>query len=339
MFLRGTQGFLAVFLILYFISKEYMEKKKKGLTLGIILLLLLGALTLGGAFYLLDFALCPSMVGVAEAESRVRRAYPQVSPWLDSLQQREALRDTIILAPDGAKLHALYASAKQPTARTAVIVHGYTDQAAEMLHIGYLYHHDLDYNILLPDLRYAGLTPGESIQMGWKDREDVAAWLEVAPQLFGDSVRMVVHGISMGAATTMMLSGDSLPATVKCFVEDCGYTSVWDQFEKELKGQFGLPAFPLLHTASWLCDLKYGWNFREASALNQVKKCSLPMLFIHGDQDDYVPTWMVYELYQAKAEPKALWVTEGVDHAHSYQVYPEEYVRRVGTFTDQYLVR
>ena len=65
---------------------------------------------------------------------------------------------------------------------------------------------------------------------------------------------------------------------VRCFVEDCGYTGVWDEFSKELKSSFGLPAFPLLYTASWLCDLKYGWNFREASSLAQVAKCRLPML-------------------------------------------------------------
>ena len=314
-----------------------MKKSKKGLIFVLAMFLILGGLLLGGAFYLLDFALCPSMVSVAEAESRIRKAYPRITPWLDSLQRQEALRDTFVMAPDGERLHSLYVPAPVSTARTAVIVHGYTDQAMEMMHIGYLYHHDLEYNILLPDLRYAGQTPGDAIQMGWKDREDVNTWIGVVPHLFGDSARIVVHGISMGAATTMMLSGETLSSAVKCFVEDCGYTSVWDQFAKELKGQFGLPAFPLLPTASGLCDMKYGWNFREASALDQVRKCRLPMLFVHGDQDDYVPTWMVYDLYAAKPEPKELWVTKGVDHAHSYRVYPEEYTRRVQQFTEKYL--
>ena len=94
----------------------------------------------------------------------------------------------------------------------------------------------------------------------------------------------------------MMASGEPQRPYVRCFVEDCGYTGVWDEFSKELKSSFGLPAFPLLYTASWLCDLKYGWNFREASSLAQVAKCRLPMLFIHGDADDYVPTWLVRPL-------------------------------------------
>ncbi len=189
----------------------------------------------------------------------------------------------------GVRLHALYAAAPVPTDRTAVIVHGYTDCAVRMLMIGYLYNHDLGYNILLPDLHYHGQSEGRAIRMGWLDRFDLLHWMEVADGIFGGDTRMVVHGISMGAATTMMASGEPQRPYVRCFVEDCGYTGVWDEFSKELKSSFGLPAFPLLYTASWLCDLKYGWNFREASALAQVAKCELPMLFIHGDADDYVP--------------------------------------------------
>lgn len=115
---------------------------------------------------------------------------------------------------------------------------------------------------------------------------------------------MVVHGISMGAATTMMVSGEAQQPFVKCFVEDCGYTSVWDEFSFQLKDMFGLPEFPLMYTTSWLCNAKYGWNFQEASSLEQVKKCSLPMFFIHGDADTYVPTRMVYPCMKPRANRK-----------------------------------
>ena len=159
----------------------------------------------------------------------------------------------------------------------------------------------------------------------------------VSPPLYGDSTSMVVHGISMGAATTMMVSGEPQPDYVKCFVEDCGYTSVWDQFSKELKAQFGLPQFPLMYTADWLCQLEYGWGFKEASALKQVARCHLPMFFIHGDKDDYVPTWMVYKLYEAKPQPKALWIVPEADHAHSYLFNTEEYTQKVKAFVDKYI--
>ena len=153
---------------------------------------------------------------------------------------------------------------------------------------------------------------------------------------------MVAHGISMGAATTMMVSGEVEHGQyqqpfIKCFVEDCGYTSVWDEFRGELKAQFNLPAFPLLHTANWLCRQEYGWDFLEASALEQVKKCTLPMLFIHGDADTFVPTWMVYPLYEAKPEPKELWIVPGATHAMSYKDYPQEYTEHVKKFVGKYI--
>ena len=203
--------------------------------------------------------------------------------------------------------------------------------------IGYLYNHDLRYNILLPDLHYHGRSEGRAIRMGWLDRLDVLRWMEVANALFGGNTQMVVHGISMGAATTMMVAGEPQRPYVKCFVEDCGYTSVWDEFSNELKTSFGLPAFPLMYTASWLCDLKYGWNFREASALAQVAKCELPMLFIHGDADDYVPTWMVYPLYEAKPGEKELWLVPGAGHAYSYRDNREEYTAVVRAFVGKYV--
>ena len=182
--------------------------------------------------------------------------YPFLRPWVDSLKQVDALKDTFIINPHGIQLHAYYVAAPQPTSKTAVIVHGYTDNAIRMFMIGYLYNRDLGYNILLPDLQHQGESEGPAIQMGWKDRLDVLQWMNIANEIFGDSTQMVVHGISMGGATTMMVSGEEQKPFVKCFVEDCGYTSVWDEFSHELKTSFHLPPFPLMYTTSWLCEFQ-----------------------------------------------------------------------------------
>ena len=313
---------------------------KKIFNIGIVsvlILILLGSI--GGGFYMIDYALRPANENIDQEATMeyMCKSYPQIRPWLDSLKHHDVLCDTFITAPDGVKMHAYYVHASKPTSKTAVIVHGYTDCAVRMFHIGYLYNHSLDYNIIVPDLRFSGLTEGEAIQMGWLDRKDVMQWIDLAPAIFGDSIQTVVHGISMGAATTMMTSGESLPPYVKCFVEDCGYTSVWDQFEKELKEQFGLPAFPLLHVSSWICQLKLGWNFQEASAVKQVAKCKLPMFFIHGDADKYVPTYMVHKVFAAKSEPKDLWIVPNTEHAVAYQNFPEEYTVRVRKFVGEYI--
>ena len=77
----------------------------------------------------------------------------------------------------------------------------------------------------------------------------------------------------------MMTAGETTPDAVKAFVEDCGYTSVWDVFSSELQLRFGLPEFPILYTASAVAKLQAGYSFTEASALQQVAHCEKPMLF------------------------------------------------------------
>ena len=320
--------------------------KHKRLLVGILTgVLILFLVLLAAGYFMVDYALKPGELttrsrNISGSWEQVRHDYPELGPWLDSLRTVDALKETYIENERGERLHAFYVPAARPTRRTALIIHGYTDNAIRMMPIGYLYSRQLGYNILLPDLHAHGLSEGDAVQMGWLDRLDIQRWANEARQLFGDSIRTVVHGISMGAATTMMFSGDVEQMNVQppqCFVEDCGYTSVWDEFKGELKNRFGLPAFPLLDIASLFCQWRYGWNFREASALEQVRQCTQPMLFIHGDADTFVPTWMVHPLYEAKPGPKELWLVPGAEHAVSYKENKEEYTRRVRNFVDRYI--
>lgn len=316
-------------------------KKRKKLITGITVLIVLLFVSLSGAgWYMLDYSLKPDETIRLKNDSTfsyMYAEYPFLESWVDSLNRTSALKDTFLINQEGKKLHAYYVAAPESTQRTAVIVHGYTDNAIRMFMIAYLYNHDLGFNVLLPDLQYHGESEGEAVRMGWKDRLDVMEWMQLANDLFGGNTRMVVHGISMGAATTMMVSGEKQPEYVKCFVEDCGYTSVWEQFSKELDEQFGLPEFPLLYVADVLCRIRYGWSFKEASPLKQVAKCELPMLFIHGDQDKFVPTWMVYPLYDAKPGSKQLWIASGSEHAFSYRDHRETYTAQVSDFVNRYV--
>lgn len=316
--------------------------KKRIVRILVVFVVLVMISVAGGSFYLLRFALSRADEPKGDGLDRValrEKEYPEIKPWIDSLQRAHALRDTFIVQADGTKTHALYAWAPRKTNKTAILVHGYKDRAERMLYLGYVYHHFLGYNVLLPDLHAHGRSEGSDIQMGWKDRKDVLRWTQVADRLFADSTghtRQVLHGVSMGAATVMCVSGEKTPGYVKCFVEDCGYTSVWDEFQYELNEMFGLPPFPLMWTASALCKLRYGWSFGQASPLKQVAKCHKPMLFIHGDKDDFVPTKMVYPLYQAKPGVKELFIGRGSIHAKTYRDHRKEYVRVVKDFVRKY---
>lgn len=304
----------------------------------LILAAIVGVITYG-SFYLVDYALASKPQSHSKNWGKAYAWYPELRPWLDSIRAERAWSDTFALMPDGTRAHAVLIRSTKANGRTAVVVHGYTNNSIDMLHIARIYNKEMHYNIVLPDLHGHGLTGGNDIQMGWKDRIDVLKWIEMAPKTFGisaDSMRLVVHGISMGAATTMCVSGEDTPQYVRCFVEDCGYTSAWDEFKHELRGRYSLPAFPLLYTASWLTKIKYGWSFKEASPLKQVAKCKKPMLFIHGSKDTFVPTSMVYPLYDAKPQPKELWIAPGSGHAFAYRDHRKEYIRKVEAFVNRY---
>ena len=310
-----------------------MSTCKRFIRISVIVIALVVPVLFGACEYFLQYALNHDNTdySVYREFNELKDEYSWIVQWVDSIRSTDALKDTLIVDDNGMKMHAWYVSSPDSMDNTAVIVHGYKSNPIEMFQIGYLYNNDLRWNILLPDLIAHGMSEGNIIQMGWNDRHAVEQWIGVAHNIF-ETDTMVVHGISMGAATTMCVSGDDTPDYVRGFVEDCGYTSVWDEFEGELKAQFGLPAFPLLHTASALCKLQNGWSFTEASPLEQVKKCTKPMLFIHGDNDDFVPTEMVFPLYESKKGTKEIWLAPNSAHADSYKDHPEEYTEVVKNF-------
>lgn len=318
-----------------------MKKGKILLWLSITLVAIVAVL-FGAAWHLVDYALLPDedRKDARLAYSRLYERVPDMRGWVDSVAQAGMLRDTMILMSDGRKSHALYMRSDVAHGRTAVIVHGYKNTAQTFLYLGRMYSRDLGYNILLPDLYAHGQSDGDDVQMGWNDRLDVMRWMDVAHSAFAngnDSVGIVLHGVSMGAATTMCVSGEELPTYVKCFVEDCGYTSTSAELGEQLGAQFHLPRFPLIPVASWICKMRFGWAFDDGSPLQQVAKCRRPMLFIHGDNDAFVPTAFVYQLYKAKPQPKALWIAVGSKHAKSYIDHPAEYTQEVRQFLMKYM--
>ena len=290
--------------------------------------------------YMCNYALLPNPHGVDDIERTRHKAdslLPGSTKWYDDLKAAGVLKDTTITGYRGFKVHACYVPAANPAKAqgTAIVVHGYTDNHFVFLYLVRMYRDQFNYNVLFPDLQYHGLSEGDHAQMGWYDRLDVEKWAEVAHNIFKDDF-MVVHGVSMGAATTMMMSGDQLPAYIRAFVEDCGYASVWDQFKANLKQTFHLPPFPILTSANIVCKNRYGWSFKEASSMAQLAKCERPMLFIHGDADDFVPFSHLQMNYDAKVKGyKEMWVAPGAVHANSYVKHPEEYTRRVKNFLEK----
>jgi len=226
-----------------------------------------------------------------------------------------------IPAHDGESLAALAFVQPEPTSRWVIVAHGYTSYKEAMVYAA----KELcsrGFNVLLPDLRGHGETGGRSIGMGWPDRLDIVAWSNWLCTR-DPSCTIMLYGESMGAATVMMASGEALPAQVTHIVADCGYTSVADIFKYRLHMQYHIPHWLVLPPGALFTRILGGYNLYNASAVEQVKHNTRPLLLIHGDRDDEVPTKMVYELQKAAGGRVKLFIAKNFGHgeAHSCDGY------------------
>ena len=141
----------------------------------------------------------------------------------------------------------------------------------------------------------------------------------------------------MGAATVMNVTGEKLPANVICCIEDCGFTTLWDQYSVQIREMTKIPAELILNIVNGVTKRKLKFDLKENSPIEQVKKSNTPTLFIHGDKDSVVPFWMQYPLYQnAECEKEKLVVT-GATHAASGYLYPEIYWGAIEKFINKYI--
>lgn len=242
-----------------------------------------------------------------------------------------------ITSEDGLKLKAYYAAADTPATKAALLFHGYSSKGVDMADFARFFGDVHGFHVLMPDARGHGGSEGRYIGFGWHERRDCLKWIHEVIERLGEDVQIVLFGISMGAATVLMASGEGLPSQVRAIVEDCGYTSVWAQLAWQLKRIYHLPCFPFLNMTSFLTKLCAGYGFHEADALGQVRKCLVPTLFIHGEDDTFVPYHMVKELYDACPAEKEIYIVPGAGHGMACATDIPAYENRVNAFIERYI--
>lgn len=232
---------------------------------------------------------------------------------------------------DGLKLHAKKFSPAESSDRWAILIHGYGrdgtyayDYADEYLKRGW--------NVLIPDLRASGESQGEFITMGALESRDIFDWAKKLPA----DAKIVLHGVSMGAATALMTAALEPPNLI-AVVEDCGYTSAYEMFNEQLNKIFGLPEYPVMPCANLVCKFHTGVKISDAAPLAVIDKIKVPVLFIHGDADKLVPFDMMTQLYDACAAPKEKFVVAGAGHADAKSTNPAAYFDKVFAFIDSTL--
>ena len=315
-----------------------MKKKKiiRVLIITILVVVMLGLSFIGNYFY--NLALNPDtpkdiVFGTPEEASETSGQVLDTD--IQWLLTESNYSDETINSFDNLKLHGYKVLNPNNSNKWVITVHGYTSEGINMSSYAKNYY-DMGYNVLIPDLRSHGLSEGDYIGMGWDDRLDIVSWINNILEDNADA-EIILHGVSMGAATVSMVSGEDLPSNVKAIVADCGYTSVWDEFAYQLDDLFSLPQFPILNVSSLVSKVRAGYFLGTASSLKQVEKSKTPILFIHGDKDDFVPYYMMEELYNATSSEKEMLTIKDAGHAKSSEVDPETYWTTVYNITNKFI--
>ncbi len=299
--------------------------------IGTLVILVIGLIAAGNYFY--SYAIIPAKKDfLADSSEKKSAELVTAENWFNDKNNRHNWQLT---SKDGLKLAAYYLPAQKNQHKTVLIAHGYMGQASDMSQYAKIYH-DLGYHVLMPDARGHGRSAGDYIGFGWHERKDYLQWIERITKE-DPQAEIVLHGVSMGAATVMMTSGEKLPDNVKAFVEDCGYSSVNGELRYQLKQLFKLPAFPLIPVTSLVTKVRAGYFFSEADTVKQLNKNTRPMLFIHGDKDDFVPYSMLDEVYQATRGPKEKYVVHGAKHAEALSTDPTLYQQKITSFVTKYV--
>lgn len=257
--------------------------------------------------------------------------------WIDWVNAQE-FEQLTLTSRDGLKLSGYYLPASTPTDKLVILTHGYLGHAKQMGLFGQYYYNDLGYNIFMPDARGHGKSEGTYYGFGWPDRLDLIDWTHSLVKKLGADTEVVYHGLSMGASTVLMASGvEELPRQVKAIIADSPYKSVYQLFKYQMNRMFHLPAFPLLDSTSVLTKIRAGYSFREASTLKEVKKANIPILYIHGESDTFVPTEMAKDLYLHTSSDAELFLVPNANHGESFALAGDKYKMKIDQFLNRYI--
>jgi pimeloyl-ACP methyl ester carboxylesterase len=219
---------------------------------------------------------------------------------------------------------------KDQKERAVVIVHGYTFcQFGSVKYIDIF--RRLGFHCVIYDHRNHGYSDKATTTMGYFEARDLKQICDWTRKKLGNDIILGTHGESMGAATVMMNA--PLDDKLAFVIEDCGYSDLSDQLAFNMKKYYHLPRVPFLAAASLLSRLRGGIFFGSVVPKQEVAKCeSLPMLFLHGENDGFVPTYMVNEVYEAKKGYRRKRIFPNAAHAESYWNNQAEYTKEVEEF-------
>ena len=209
------------------------------------------------------------------------------------------------------------------TGVTVMFFHGYKSEPACDFAAMYDFYRSQGHDLIYVHMRAHGKSDGEYIGFGALDRYDVVRWTDRAAELFPDN-DIYLHGMSMGAASVLQSMDLELNKNVRGLIADCGYSDLSTVFRNLVGKLYHLPVM-FVDVFEYVNLLKAGYDFKEASSVRSVSAARIPLVYICGDSDRYVPKDMAMQIYNACKSPKRLLLVPGAGHAASYMCAKDEY--------------
>jgi len=236
---------------------------------------------------------------------------------------------------DGLLLHGRFLPCENARG-TLLLMHGYRSPELRDFSCVFRFYHENGFNILVADQRANGNSEGGYSTFGVREREDCKDWCWMLRRRLGADLPIFMDGVSMGGTTVLMSTALVLPENVKGIIADCGFTSPWDIMTHVLKKWYKMGPFPILHIAGIMARKKAGFGPKDASTIEAMKTNKIPVLFVHGADDDFVPVWMTEKNYEACAAPKEMHIIEGAGHGMSYMTEMERCQKAILAFIERY---
>ena len=259
--------------------------------------------------------------------------HPRMREWMAQVAAMSP-EEMTVTSYDGLTLRGKYYELS-PDAPIEILFHGYRGLAERDLCGAVQRCFAVGHSALLVDQRAGGRSDGHVITFGVKESLDVPVWAQAVAERFSDERPVIIGGVSMGASTVMLAAGYDLPDNVVGVLADCGYTSAPAIIKKVIR-EMHLPAnllYPLVRLGALLYG---GFDPNGADCTKALRNATLPVIFFHGDTDDFVPCEMSDENYAACAAPKRLVITPGAGHGLCYPADEEGYIAAVKEFDERY---
>lgn len=258
----------------------------------------------------------------------------------ESLYNSVIKEDITLNSFDGLNLTSTLIMNKVPTNKFIILVHG-----VSICYVGSLKYFDIFYrngfNILIINQRRHGKSEGKYSTYGFYEKYDVNMWIEYLKSRFGNDIILGLHGESMGAGTVM----ETIPLnnSIKFVIEDCGYSNFYEligfQITHKYKNRVVRKILrPGLVFANFFMKTKAKFSMKQVIPIDIVSTTSIPMMFIHGKEDYFVPWYMAVDLFKSKVNGyKELYLVEGAEHAEALEVNKILYEEKIMNFINNAL--